>query len=350
MPSTGPAAGGIPCCMAIGNKTLRRDRRQRTPTRGALPTGWRTPKSKRRCLCNLSAGQPDRLLLVQERNSANTPTVTSTRGRDLSGNLAGAGGIGELLARSHGYSGGNWSSHTAYHADGNGNVTALVNSAGALQASYRYDPYGRYLAGGGTLAGANGLRFSSKPWVGFAGSTTSGLHYYGYRFYDPYMQRWVNRDPKGERGDRNLYRFTVNSPYQFLDPYGLDLVSIPGGPPITPFPPIPRPRPQPLPAPPPPPGVNVPPPCAPYPECLKQPPEEPGTTFEDCWRSCMAKMTFGHPVEYAIASGASGLARLVLAAAEYSGKVCPFLLGVLPAWGGGAAIGCAVGCQQGLGR
>jgi RHS repeat-associated protein len=134
-------------------------------------------------------------LLVQERNSANTPTVTYTRGRDLSGSLAGAGGIGGLLARSHGYSGGNWSSHHAYHADGNGNVTALADSAGALQASYRYDPYGRYLAGGGTLASANVLRFSSKPWVGFAGSATSGLYYYGYRFYDPYLQRWVNRDP-----------------------------------------------------------------------------------------------------------------------------------------------------------
>ena len=95
----------------------------------------------------------DGLLLVQERNSANTPTVTYTRGRDLSGSLAEAGGIGGLLARSHGYSGGNWSSHHAYHADGNGNVTALASSAGALQASYRYDPYGRYLAGVGAAGG-----------------------------------------------------------------------------------------------------------------------------------------------------------------------------------------------------
>jgi hypothetical protein len=72
----------------------------------------------------------DGLLLVQERSSANTPTVTYTRGRDLSGSLAGAGGIGGLLARSHGYSGGNWSCHNAYHADGHGNVTALADGAG----------------------------------------------------------------------------------------------------------------------------------------------------------------------------------------------------------------------------
>jgi len=210
----------------------------------------------------------DGMLLVQERNGSNVPTVTYTRGRDLSGTLAGAGGIGGLLARSHGYSGGNWSSHNFYHADGNGNVTALVNSGGALQASYKYDPYGRYLAGGGALAGANVLRFSSKPWVGFAGSTSSGLYYYGYRFYDPYLQRWVNRDPLGEKADRNLYRFAACNPLRYYDPYGLDLISIPGGPPIVPFPQIPQPPPLQLPAPPTPPGMNLPPPCAPYPECL----------------------------------------------------------------------------------
>jgi YD repeat-containing protein len=43
--------------------------------------------------------------VIQERSSANTPTVTYTRGSDLSGSLEGAGGIGGMLARSHGYSG-----------------------------------------------------------------------------------------------------------------------------------------------------------------------------------------------------------------------------------------------------
>jgi RHS repeat-associated protein len=197
--------------------------------------GW-YPTGETRYLYDLSAAQAGGLLLVLERNSANTPTVTYTRGRDLSGSLAGAGGIGGLLARSHGYSGGNWTSHTAYHADGNGNVTALANSAGALQASYRYDPYGRYLAGGGPLASANGLRFSSKPWVGFAGSATSGLYYYGYRFYDPYLQRWVNRDPANEPGfqmltdqfrkgqihDLQLHLFVKNNPISNWDYLGLD--------------------------------------------------------------------------------------------------------------------------------
>jgi RHS repeat-associated protein len=65
------------------------------------------------------------------------------------------------------------------------------------------------------------MRFSSKPWVGFAGSATSGLYYYGYRFYDPYLQRWVNRDPIGEFGGLNLYGYVGNNPINEFDPYGL---------------------------------------------------------------------------------------------------------------------------------
>ena len=31
-------------------------------------------------------------------------------------------------------------------------------------------------------------------------------------YYDPGVQRWINRDPVGERGGRNLYGFTANAP------------------------------------------------------------------------------------------------------------------------------------------
>ncbi len=73
--------------------------------------------------------------VIQERNGSNTPQVSYTRGMDLSGSLEGAGGIGGLLGRSHGYSGGNWSTHNFYHADGGGNITYLVNSSQGLAAS-----------------------------------------------------------------------------------------------------------------------------------------------------------------------------------------------------------------------
>ena len=43
----------------------------------------------------------------------------------------------------------------------------------------------------------------------------------GYRFYEPNLQRWLNRDPSGEGGGRNLYGFVRNSPSGRVDPLGL---------------------------------------------------------------------------------------------------------------------------------
>ena len=43
-------------------------------------------------------------------------------------------------------------------------------------------------------------------------------------FYDPCMQRWLNRDPIGEKGVLNLYGFTLNNPNTWVDPYGLSTI------------------------------------------------------------------------------------------------------------------------------
>jgi len=172
----------------------------------------------------------DGMRVIQERNASNVPTVSYTRGTDLSGSLEGAGGIGGLLARSHGYSAGNWSTHNYYHADGNGNITYLVNSSQGLAAKYRYDPYGNTLSMSGTLASVNVYRFSSKEL-----HINSGLYYYGFRWYDPITQRWPNRDPINEIGfklltrsrspfnfgeEKNLYAFVGNNPVNQFDPDG----------------------------------------------------------------------------------------------------------------------------------
>ncbi len=137
--------------------------------------------------------------VIQERDGNNTPTVSYTRGNDLSGSLEGAGGIGGLLARSHGYSGGSWGTHTCYHADGGGNITYLMTAAQGLAARYRYDPYGRLLSSSGSLAGANLYRFASKE-VNPNYPDGGGYYHFGYRFYDPNLQRWLHRDPLGEAG------------------------------------------------------------------------------------------------------------------------------------------------------
>jgi RHS repeat-associated protein len=155
--------------------------------------------------------------VIQERDINNNPTVSYTRGNDLSGSLEGAGGIGGLLARSDTYSAGNFTDHNYYHADGNGNITYLETSAQGLAASYRYDAFGNTLSSSGTYATANTYRFSSKEWM----SSVNG-YYYLYRFYRPDLQRWPNRDPIEELGGLNLFAYTDNTPIDEVDPLGLD--------------------------------------------------------------------------------------------------------------------------------
>jgi RHS repeat-associated protein len=160
----------------------------------------------------------DGMLVVQERDGDNLARVTYTRGNDLSGSLQGAGGIGGLLARSD-------NSQTLspeprladayYHSDGNGNITMLVNTDGVPLAHYAYDPYGNLLSMTGPLAIANHYRFSSKEWI-----SNSGLYYYGFRYYSPILQRWLNKDPIQETGGINLFRYAGNNPLSSIDPYG----------------------------------------------------------------------------------------------------------------------------------
>src|SRR5579885_3112884 len=175
-------------------------------------------------------------VVIQERDQNNLPVVTYTRGVDLSGSLQGAGGIGGLLARTDmGRLTVNDPLASAYyHADGNGNITALVtglmDTNQVLVAKYLYDPYGNLLAESGPLAGGNKYRFSSKEW-----DSPAGLYYYLYRFCDPNLQRWLNRDPLGEPGFEllhgnepdllgdgpNLYLYCANNPMLYVDPLGL---------------------------------------------------------------------------------------------------------------------------------
>jgi RHS repeat-associated protein len=167
-------------------------------------------------------------LVLQERLGGNIPAVTYTRGRDLSGSLQGAGGIGGLLART------DFNGSAYYNADGNGNVTMLLNANQNVAAKYLYDPYGNTLAMSGQLTSANTYRFSSKEW-----NANAGLYYYLYRFYDPNLQRWPNRDPLGDIGSdilrtrqqlnkhfmetfgsENLFTFVANAPTEFTDTDG----------------------------------------------------------------------------------------------------------------------------------
>jgi RHS repeat-associated protein len=98
-------------------------------------------------------------------------------------------------------------------------VTALAvpnGNAIALAGSYRYDPFGRLIGTPTGLAAINTQRYSSKDW-----HNASGFYYFGYRFYDPATQRWLNRDPIAEEGGVNLYGYVGNNPISGVDAFGL---------------------------------------------------------------------------------------------------------------------------------
>ena len=152
----------------------------------------------------------DGRLVVQERTSTNGVQVTYARGIDLGGGLQTAGGIGGLLVRT------DVNGSAFYHADGAGNITMLSDGMESIAARYLYSPFGRLTAKWGPLADANRYQSSSKET-----DRLSGLSYYGFRFYDPGLQRWLTRDPLGARFDANPYRFNYNGSLSYVDPDGM---------------------------------------------------------------------------------------------------------------------------------
>lgn len=171
----------------------------------------------------------------------------------------GYAGANEIWVYEQGGGGGGGSAGDAYyHADGNGNITCMIDANQAIVANYKYDPYGRTISSSGGLATVNVYRFSSKEI-----HPSSGMYYYLYRFYDPNTQRWLNRDPLGDDGslvyavakieprierrsegelaamveavrdplsiftqvNLNLYGADGNNPVSNFDAYGLDFAS-----------------------------------------------------------------------------------------------------------------------------
>ena len=128
-------------------------------------------------------------------------------GRDLSGTLQGAGGVGGLLFLAR-----NGAAYVPLD-DHNGNVVAYVDANGSLAAEYVYGAFGELLSSTGI---ALPHRFSTKYY-----DAETGLYYYGYRFYSPELKRWLNRDPIEERFGDNVYLFVKNSPNVFIDAFGL---------------------------------------------------------------------------------------------------------------------------------
>jgi RHS repeat-associated protein len=81
-----------------------------------------------------------------------------------------------------------------YHYNGIGSVTNLTDNGGNLIQSYIYDAFGNILQVDSYLKGkqtvTNPYRFSTKEY-----NSKSGLIYFGARYYDPKIGRFITPDP-----------------------------------------------------------------------------------------------------------------------------------------------------------
>ncbi len=104
-----------------------------------------------------------------------------------------------------------------YHQDQLGN-TRLVTSGTTTSFSSNYQPYGaQYCSTGSDPV----YKYTGKPQ-----SAAIGLYYYGARWYNSTLGRFLTRDPNPGRltnpQSLNLYIYVLNNPLRYTDPTGRD--------------------------------------------------------------------------------------------------------------------------------
>ena len=111
-----------------------------------------------------------------------------------------------------------------YLADGNMNVTSLVNTSGDALERYIYDPYGRLTIYDATWSNTRSSS-SYSNYVLFTGrhlDPETGLYYYRARYYSAELGRFVSRDPIGYQGGINLYEYVGDNLLIRTDPRGTE--------------------------------------------------------------------------------------------------------------------------------
>ena len=147
--------------------------------------------------------------LVREEiagTNGTTDVIEYYWGKDISGSLDTAGGIGGLL-----YLKRNGAVYVPLY-DASGNVVAYVDALGNVVAEFAYDAFGNTVAEDGTMTGVFRIKYSTKYH-----DAETGLVYYGYRYYAPTTARWLTRDPLEEQGGLNLHCFCENDGVNKVD-------------------------------------------------------------------------------------------------------------------------------------
>ncbi|MCW7550306.1 RHS repeat protein [Photorhabdus sp. APURE] len=92
-----------------------------------------------------------------------------------------------------------------------------LDSKGEIISEEEYYPYGGtalWAARKQTEASYKTIRYSGKE------RDATGLYYYGYRYYQPWIGRWLSADPAGTIDGLNLYRMVRNNPIKYHDTDG----------------------------------------------------------------------------------------------------------------------------------
>ncbi|WP_200995703.1 RHS repeat domain-containing protein, partial [Pseudomonas cichorii] len=98
-----------------------------------------------------------------------------------------------------------------------GSGTLELDQQGNLISQESYYPLGGtswWAARSAVEAKYKTIRYSGKE------RDTSGLYYYGFRYYAPWLQKWINPDPAGNVDGLNLFCFVGNHPIASFDNNG----------------------------------------------------------------------------------------------------------------------------------
>ena len=99
-----------------------------------------------------------------------------------------------------------------------------ADPAGNIVWKENYRPFGERLSNQAASA-------DNRQWFhGKAADTDTGLQYFGARYYDPVLGRFMGVDPVGFQEDNihsfNKYAYGNNNPYRFIDPDGKQAVGV----------------------------------------------------------------------------------------------------------------------------
>ncbi|HEX3043482.1 MAG TPA: SpvB/TcaC N-terminal domain-containing protein [Bacillota bacterium] len=99
-----------------------------------------------------------------------------------------------------------------------GSISLEVNENAALISYEEYFPYG----GTAIIAGDNQKEVELKEYrySGKECDDSTGLYYYGARYYAPWLGRWMKPDPAGTVDGLNLYAFVKGNPVKHIDVEG----------------------------------------------------------------------------------------------------------------------------------